>query len=111
MRRERLVELLVQLPCRVVGHVQKRGLGKGGAAKAQAAGKHGGGREQRSSFHGLVPYRACATDGTDASLRLSSLCPSSGLPVENSRMFRCEERREGKECVRTCGSRWTPTTK
>src|SRR3546814_3957647 len=72
--------------------------------QAQSVGLVGGGGQLRleavvlaSRFLGTLPRRPCAFRslvGSSAELR----CPPS----------RSAERRVGKECVRTCRSRWSP---
>src|SRR3546814_19667596 len=39
-----------------------------------------------------------------------TLCAGDAQAGKSPRLGRSEERREGKECVSTCGSRWSPDT-
>src|SRR3546814_5695720 len=59
-----------------------------------------------------VPSRPCGPDHGEGKAPKLASCEASSSRHQRSRrsgqMGRSEERRVGKECVRTCRSRWSP---
>src|SRR3546814_16890845 len=56
-------------------------------------------------------YATNALMGTASAFRISPSGPLTGVMLTGTADIRSEESRVGKECVRTCRSRWSPTHK